>query len=193
LIVNTTSADGVGNYYTYDDSHEFLSSVPAGARIATSAALAGKSMTLGVFDADNATFSSVSSALTGDAIILFLDTGNEATDYLISYYDARTQVQVAVAAAGGATSITVEDLPFAVASGATLTLVSGSGPATITTSAGGSAGARSLAVASLSGALSVDAVYEYPIANSGFPISFNGSSIAFAWSDDAAKIFKIGA
>jgi hypothetical protein len=39
-----------GADYTYDASHEFLSSVPSGARIATSGALGSKTFANGVFD-----------------------------------------------------------------------------------------------------------------------------------------------
>lgn len=72
--------------YTYSASHEFLSSVPSGARVATSSALGSKSVTNGVFDAADFTFSSV----TGDqseALIIYIDTGVEGTSRLVAYID----------------------------------------------------------------------------------------------------------
>lgn len=76
--------------YTYSTAHEFLSDVPAGARIATSSALGTKTVTQSganaVFDAADISFSGV----TGDsseAIILVEDTGVEATSPLIAYID----------------------------------------------------------------------------------------------------------
>ena len=73
--------------YTFSAGHEFLGSIPAGARVATSAAgLTSKSTTDGVFDADEVTFS----ALTGDsieAVVLYQHTGNDATARLILWID----------------------------------------------------------------------------------------------------------
>lgn len=73
--------------YTVDlANHEFLSSVAAGARIGTPQTLGGKSSTDGVADAGDATFPTV----TGDqaeAILIYKDTGVEATSPLIAYID----------------------------------------------------------------------------------------------------------
>ena len=72
--------------YTYDEAHEFLSSVPVAARIATSGALTGKTFANGLFDADDTTIASV----TGDqseALLLFIDTGNPATSRLVAYFN----------------------------------------------------------------------------------------------------------
>jgi len=78
--------------YTYSETHEFLSDVPAAARIA-SAALANKSVLAGVFDADNVTLS----AVTGDeaeAVIIYQDTGVETTSRLIAYLDTGSGLPV---------------------------------------------------------------------------------------------------
>ncbi|HEX2554259.1 MAG TPA: hypothetical protein VHL98_11185 [Microvirga sp.] len=72
--------------YTYSAAHEFLSDVPAGARVATSPALTGKTFTNGLFDAADVTFT----AVTGDqseALILFIDTGSAATSRLVAFFD----------------------------------------------------------------------------------------------------------
>lgn len=72
--------------YTFSAAHEFLSDVPAGARVATSANLASKTTTGGVFDAADATFT----AATGDqseALIIYRDTGVAATSALIRFMD----------------------------------------------------------------------------------------------------------
>lgn len=79
--------------YTVDfTNHQFLSSIPAAARVAVSGALANKSVsTLGVFDADDI----VISAVTGDtfeAVVLYQHTGVDATARLISYDDTPTQL-----------------------------------------------------------------------------------------------------
>lgn len=72
--------------YTYSAAHEFLSDLPAAARVAVSANLTGKSVTNGTFDSNNVTWSSV----TGDeseAVILYIDTGVEGTSRLVAFLD----------------------------------------------------------------------------------------------------------
>jgi hypothetical protein len=72
--------------YVYSAAHDFLDDVPVGARVATSANLASKTATNGVFDAADITFTGV----TGDpseALIIYKDTGTAATSNLIVYID----------------------------------------------------------------------------------------------------------
>ena len=72
--------------YTFSQAHEFLSDVPAAARVATSANLSGKSVTNGVFDAADTVFT----AATGDqseALILYQDTAVAGTSRLITFLD----------------------------------------------------------------------------------------------------------
>lgn len=76
--------------YTVDlATHQFLSSVAAGARIAVSGALSGKTITDGVADATDPTFSAVSGA-TIEAYLIYLHTGVDATARLIAYIDSVT-------------------------------------------------------------------------------------------------------
>lgn len=63
-----------------------LDDIAAGNRVAAAVALANKSVTDGVFDADDVTFS----ALTGDAavaVVLYLHTGTESTSKLLAIFD----------------------------------------------------------------------------------------------------------
>lgn len=162
--------------YTYSAAHEFLSDVAAAGRVATSANLASKTFTNGTFDSADPSFT----AATGDqceALILYIDTGTPGTSRLIAFIDGRERLQVAVAASTGGTSITVEDLPGAVASGVTLTLISGTGPATIVTSSSAALGDRSVPVSALSGNLSAGAIYEYAVTGTGLPVTPNGGDI----------------
>lgn len=74
-------------------THNFLSDVPAIARVATSAALTGKTATAGVADADDGVFT----AATGDqseAVLVYKDTGVETTSRLIGYIDTATGLPV---------------------------------------------------------------------------------------------------
>ena len=71
--------------YTFSASHEFLSSVPSGARVSTFT-LSGKTVTGDTFDATDGAWSSV----TGDpseAIVLYVHTGSDATARLLFYLD----------------------------------------------------------------------------------------------------------
>jgi len=78
--------------YTLDiATHEFLSDVPAGARIATSGNLAGKSYTGGVADATDVTITSVS-GVSVEYVILYQDTGVEGTSRLIACLDSYTSL-----------------------------------------------------------------------------------------------------
>jgi hypothetical protein len=65
-------------------THEFLSDIPAGARISTTPNLTGKTIAAGVADAADAVFTAVSGA-TAEAIAIYKDTGVAATSPLISY------------------------------------------------------------------------------------------------------------
>ncbi|MGD9989300.1 hypothetical protein [Pseudonocardia sp.] len=75
-----------GADYTYSTAHEFLSDVPSGGRVATSANLGSKTFTGGVFDAADTSFT----AVTGDPseiLIVYVDTGTASTSRLIAYID----------------------------------------------------------------------------------------------------------
>ena len=68
---------------------EFLSDIAAGARVATSGNLSGKSFTGGIFNATDITINSVS----GDefeSIVIYQDTGDPETSLLIAYIDSAT-------------------------------------------------------------------------------------------------------
>jgi hypothetical protein len=70
-------------------SHEFLSSIPAGGRVAVSGALQNKTVTDGVFDADDI----VIAAVSGDQfeyVVLYKHTGSDATARLIYLIDTAT-------------------------------------------------------------------------------------------------------
>lgn len=74
-------------------THQYLSDIPSGARVATTAALTSKTTTAGVADAADPVFS----AATGDqseAIVLYKDTGNASTSQLIAYLDTATGLPV---------------------------------------------------------------------------------------------------
>lgn len=80
--------------YTPDlATHQYLSDIASGARIATSGALAGKSSTNGIADANDLTLASVT-GVQSEAVVLYKDTGSAATSPLIAYIDTATGLPV---------------------------------------------------------------------------------------------------
>jgi hypothetical protein len=73
--------------YTYNAAHDFLDDVPAGARVGAPQTLGTKTVAGGLFDAADVAIP----AVTGDqseAIVIYIDTGVEATSRLVAYLDA---------------------------------------------------------------------------------------------------------
>ncbi|MGI9016101.1 MAG: hypothetical protein ACR2HR_03180 [Euzebya sp.] len=73
--------------------HEFLSSVPALARVAVSASLTAKTATDGVADAADITFTSVTGDVS-EALVIYKHTGTDTTSRLIAYIDTATGLPV---------------------------------------------------------------------------------------------------
>jgi hypothetical protein len=78
--------------YTYSTAHQYRSDVSNSAVIST-ATLSNKTITSGVFDADDATFTSVSGA-NCEALIIFADTGVQGTSRLVAYIDSATGLPI---------------------------------------------------------------------------------------------------
>ena len=71
---------------------EFLSDIPAIGRLAI-ATLAGKDVSLGVFDANNVTFSAVAGD-ESEALVVYKNTGVDATSALIAFIDTATGLPI---------------------------------------------------------------------------------------------------
>lgn len=74
---------------TYNAADEFHSDITAAGIVATSGALAGKTVTSGVFDANDVTIVGVSGD-TVEAVALWKDTGTSSTSPLIAWFDVST-------------------------------------------------------------------------------------------------------
>lgn len=164
--------------YTYSDTHDFYNDVSG--VVGTPTAIGSPTVTNGVLDGADVTFTAVTGASV-EAYIVFLDSGTAATSPLVTFTDNRVQVEVAVDAATSATNVVTEDLPEAIASGVAMTKVSGTGPTTITTSAGAAAGARAVSVTAIASGITAGALYEYAT-GSGLPITPNGGDITLAFA-----------
>lgn len=84
LLVDTAS-------YTVNlATHANLSDIPAGSRVGTPVALTLLDPSAGICDANDVSFTSLSSPPTCEAIVLYKDTGVESTSTLILYVDTAT-------------------------------------------------------------------------------------------------------
>ena len=75
-----------GNYTVSIDTHQYLTAIPAGARVATTTQLLSPTITLGVADAADITLTGVT-GLTTEAVVIYAHTGVEGTSRLIAYID----------------------------------------------------------------------------------------------------------
>lgn len=73
-------------------NHQFLTSVAAGARVAT-VALGSKTSASGIADAADAIFTTVSGD-ESEALVIYKNTGSDATSQLIAYIDTATGLPV---------------------------------------------------------------------------------------------------
>ena len=87
LLVNAAS------YTPNLTTHQYHADVSGGAIVATSSALASKSVTNGTFDADDVVFTAVSGSQIS-YVILYKDTGSSATSPLICIFDTGTGLPV---------------------------------------------------------------------------------------------------
>jgi hypothetical protein len=73
---------------------QFLSDIAVGARIATTANLAGKTSTAGVADANDTLFAAPAAGTQCESLVIYQDTGVAATSRLIAYIDTATGLPV---------------------------------------------------------------------------------------------------
>lgn len=82
-----------GAYTAQTSVHQYLSDIPTSARIAGPVTLTAKNTTGGAADAADITFTAVSGASI-EAIIIYVDTGTEATSPLIAFIDTATGLPI---------------------------------------------------------------------------------------------------
>ena len=93
MVANTMTIALVDTgVYTYSATHQFRNEVSNSAVI-SSTTLTNKTITNGVFDADDATFSSVTGA-NCEALLIFQDTGIQTTSRLVAYIDSATGLPI---------------------------------------------------------------------------------------------------
>ena len=70
--------------YTYSAAHDFYNDLSG--VVGTPQTIANTTVTTGLFDGDNVTFTAVSGASV-EALVIYIDTGNVATSRLVAYID----------------------------------------------------------------------------------------------------------
>jgi hypothetical protein len=83
----------IAGYSVNLTTHQFLSSIGSGYRVATSGSLAGKSVALGVFDANDIVFSVPTGALSS-AVVIYKWVSSDGDSPLIAYIDTATGLPV---------------------------------------------------------------------------------------------------
>ncbi len=92
LLVDTIKCVLLKTAYSIESTDEFLAAVGGSNRVGTAQTLGSKSTTAGVFDAANATFPAVPTDDECDKVLIYKDTGNEATSALICSLDLSTAI-----------------------------------------------------------------------------------------------------
>jgi hypothetical protein len=88
VLVNVT---GAGTTYTVNlATHQFLSSITAGARISVSSTMTGRTATDGICDADDTLFTSVAGDTVEAVVIYDHNGGSDGARRLIAYIDNYT-------------------------------------------------------------------------------------------------------
>jgi len=93
LLVNASA----GHYVASQTTHQYLSDVSSGDRLAASNALSSITITAGVVNAASALFTSATPSIYGaTAIILYKDTGSASTSPLICYIDSYVGLPIVI-------------------------------------------------------------------------------------------------
>jgi hypothetical protein len=163
-VVNLTAAD------FYDDVDGALcTGAPA---FSAASALASKTNVNGLISAANVAGITLNDTCHG--IVLVRNNANTAgTSQVVAFMDGRTMVRVVADAASSATTLWVEPLEGALPSATVIQMTNG---VTVTTTAPAVAGARSLAVSALSGAIVAGHHGDAQTTNSALPLSLTNGT-----------------
>lgn len=105
LLTGTVKVALVTSGYAYSTAHQFASSLSN--KVGTDQTIgATKSVTDGVFDGADVTFTSVASGSTVNALVIYVDTGTAGTSPLVAYIDSGIGGTFPVTTNGGDITIT---------------------------------------------------------------------------------------
>jgi hypothetical protein len=155
-----------------------------GALVGAKVALGSPTVTAGVADAADVTFTAVTGASV-EATIIFRDTGTASTSRVVCLQTGK-HIVTADATLTAGTTLVVEPVSAAIPSGTVLTFSTGQ---TATLSALANAGDRALTVSSTTITSGGRALA--PATGSGYPVTPNGGNISLAFDNGANRIFKL--
>jgi hypothetical protein len=155
-----------------------------GAVVGTKQNLTAPTVTNGVADAADVTFTSVSGNSV-EAIAVFRDTGTASTSRMVALITGK-HIVTADATLTAGTTLVVEPVVAGIPNGTVLTFSSGQ---TATVNATVNAGDRAITV--LSTTITSGARALAPATGSGLPVTPNGGNINITWDNGANKIFKL--
>lgn len=146
-----------------------------GAAVGTPQTLTSPTVTNGVFDSADPTFTALSGA-TVEAFAIYKDTGTASTSRMVFFNDGYHIVTCAATAAVSATSIPVERLTAGIPNGTVLTFSNG---ASATLSGAANAGDRTLTVSALAAQITAGKRAQAPVTGfwpTGTSLTPNGGS-----------------
>lgn len=149
--------------------------------------LTAPTVTSGVADAADTTFTAVSGASV-EAVIIFQDTGTNSTSRVACLITGFFIVTCAVQANSTGTSIVVDKLPYGIPNSTVLAFSNG---ASATMTALANAGDRSITVSSLAANITANSRALAPITGSGLPVTPNGGNIVVTYDNGTNRIFKL--
>src|SRR6185369_2010270 len=149
--------------------------------------LTAPTVTAGVADAADTTFTAVTGASV-EAVAIFKDTGTPSSSRMVCLITGKFIVTCAVQANSTATSIVVDALPYGIPNGTVLVFSNG---ASATMTALANAGDRSISVSALAANVTANSRALAPITGSGLPVTPNGGNIVVTYDNGPNKIFKL--
>lgn len=158
-----------------------------GALVGAKVNLASPTVTNGVADAADVTFTAVSGA-TVEAAVVFRDTGTTTTSRMVALIDGRQIVTCAATTTSTATTLPVERLRGGIPNGTVLAFSNG---ASATLSALASAGDRTLTVTSTAATITAGNRADAPITGSGLPVTPNGGNITITFDSGVNRMFSL--
>ena len=186
LSTATVKAILLNSSYTYSSAHQFLSDVSANG-VGTDQTCTVTSTANGTLKVTFPNWTGIASA-TIKAVALYISTGTPSTSALIAVFDGTFVVTAAANATNGATSVTVDPLPYALANGSTITLNS----AILTLTSAAAQGARTLAVNGTwggTGNITAGATGTGIISGCNLPFVVSSSPITFTVTPDGTNGF----
>lgn len=149
--------------------------------------LATPTVTSGVADAADVTFTSVTGASV-EAVAILRDTGTPSTSRMVGLITGKHIVTCAVTANSSATSIVVDPLTYAIPNGTVLVFSNG---ASATMTALANAADRSLTVSALAAQVTANSRALSVSTGSGLPVTPNGGNIVVTFDNGVNKIFML--